>query len=62
MSVLVLLGGTVLQLRVNLPDKFVGSKGGLNKDGQEFMNLYRALLEKNGFEDFKVVRLRVDKD
>lgn len=52
----------MLQLRVNLPDKFVGSKGGLNKDGQEFMNLYRALLEKNGFEDFKVVRLRVDKD
>lgn len=47
----------MLQLRVNLPDAFEAASGVLTKDGADWLTMYMELLAKNGFSDFKVVRV-----
>lgn len=47
-----------LQMRVNLPNEFELEDGVLTKDGTDWLEIFQDLLNKNGFTDFQVVRLR----
>lgn len=49
----------MLQLRVNLPANFENDSGDLTQEGLDWMLMYQALLEKNDFTEFKVVRVKV---
>lgn len=48
----------MLQLRVDLPAGFELEDGVLTQDGIHWLEMYQALMDNNGFTNFKVVRVK----